>query len=80
MDHEVVNAVRKSASKSTRAAKIQVFSAVLFAISAGIFFLGNKPLLGLLQCFISCVLLSSALRLRWKTKQLSSYIDGTAER
>ena len=80
MDHEVVDAASSSALKNIRTAKIQVFSAILFAISAGIFFLYQKPLPGLLQSFIACIQLSFALRLHWKTKQLSSYVDGTAAR
>ena len=77
MDHEVVDAARSSALKNMRAAKIQVFSALLFAISAAIFFLNQKPLPGLLQSMIACIQLSFALRLHWKTKQLSLYIGGT---
>lgn len=78
MDQGVLNALSKSALKSTRAANILVFSAVLFACSAGIFFLFNQELLGLLQSLIACGQLVAALVLPWKTKQLRSYTDRTA--
>ena len=77
MDREVVDVSKISTLKNARAAKIQVFSALLFAISAAIFFLNQKPLPGLLQSMIACIQLSFALRLHWKTKQLSLYIGGT---
>lgn len=78
MDQEVLNALSKSALKSARAMKILVFSAVLFAISAGVFFLCNQALPGLLQGFISCGQLAAALILHWRTRELRSQIDGSS--
>lgn len=80
MDMEAVNALSSSALKSTRAVRMLVFSAVLFAFSAGVFFLFDMAVPGLLQCFASGVQLTAALTLHWKTKHLRSYVDATAAR
>lgn len=80
MDQKVVDAFSRGVSASMRAAKFQVFYAVLLAVVAGIFFLNDKPLVGLLQCFCSCLSLLSALMSYSAAKKWRPFIDGTAER
>lgn len=79
MDEKLVVAFRNSYSKSMRAAMVLVLSAVLFAISAGLFFIENRLLPGLIQCLATFGMLFSALKLRSAAQHLRPFIGATAE-
>lgn len=80
MDEKLVDAFRDSYSKSMRSAKISVFAAVLFAIAAGLLFLDNRTLPGVIQCLASFGMFFGALKSRSAARHLKPFIEATAER
>ena len=79
MDQRVVDAFRRSVAASTRAARFQLFYAVVLAALAGYFFLDDKPMAALIQCVCSGLSLLIAQRFFSAAKKLKPLIDGIAE-
>jgi hypothetical protein len=78
MHHKDVDLFRKAAAAQTRAYKAQFFMSAVCAIVAGLFFLDDKLLPGLMQSLLSGFMLYSGLGNRRKTKEYSSYVDSVA--
>lgn len=75
MHRDDANMFSKLASAFARAYRAQLFAAALWAVLAGIFFLADRPWLGLFQSLLFCFQLSLALRYRRMTEQANANFE-----